>query len=89
MDPSERDGDPNIRAAEVVLPCDELGPCLTFFERLGFRLESIGPADDPSTALLGGHGLRIRLERGHGTSSRRRICAWSAATRPRSPPTAS
>jgi quercetin dioxygenase-like cupin family protein len=68
MDRSERDGDSNIRAAEVVLPCDELGPCLAFFERLGFRLEAIGPADDPSTALLDGHGLRIRLERGRGAS---------------------
>ncbi len=59
---SERDGD-NIRAAEVVLPCADLGPCLAFFERLGFRLDAISPADDPSTALLSGHGLRIRLER--------------------------
>ena len=58
----ERDGD-NIRAAEVVLPCTELGACLAFFERLGFRLDAISPAEDPSTALLTGHGLRIRLER--------------------------
>ncbi len=82
MDRSERDGDSNIRAAEVVLPCDELGPCLAFFERLGFRLESIGPADDPSTALLGGHGLRIRLERGHDATTRahlRLVCRDPAA----------
>lgn len=53
-----------IRAAEVVLPCAELQATLAFFtERLGFRLESIFPADDPALAQVSGHGLRLRLER--------------------------
>ncbi len=51
--------------AEVLLPSRDLHAELAFFrERLGFRLESIFPADDPAQALLSGHGLRLRLERG-------------------------
>lgn len=54
-----------IRAVEVVLPCTELDPTVDFFvDRLGFRLDVIMPADDPAVALLSGHGMRIRLERG-------------------------
>jgi quercetin dioxygenase-like cupin family protein len=55
----------DVETAELLLPCDELLATLAFFtERLGFRLESIFPADDPREALLVGHGLRIRLQRG-------------------------
>lgn len=55
----------SIRAAEVVLPCAELQSTLDFFlERLGFRLDLISPADDPRTAVISGHGLRILLRRG-------------------------
>jgi quercetin dioxygenase-like cupin family protein len=50
--------------AAVVLPCAELGETLAFFERLGFRLESIHPADDPSVAVVSGHGVRVCLRRG-------------------------
>ncbi|MDQ3504336.1 MAG: cupin domain-containing protein [Actinomycetota bacterium] len=54
-----------IRAVEVVLPCIDLDPTVDFFvDRLGFRLDVIMPADDPAVALLSGHGLRIRLDRG-------------------------
>jgi len=57
----------NVRAAEAVVPCVELEPTLTFFtERLGFRLDAIFPADDPAVAVISGHGLRLRLERGPG-----------------------
>jgi catechol 2,3-dioxygenase-like lactoylglutathione lyase family enzyme len=53
--------------AEVLLPCNELQPALDFFVRgLGFRIEAIFPADDPQTASLSGHGLRLRLEPGGG-----------------------
>ena len=47
--------------AEVVVGCHELQPSLDFYERLGFGLELISPADSPTTAIVGGHGLRIRL----------------------------
>jgi len=48
--------------AEVQLPCAELAPTLAFFvEQLGFRIEVIFPAEEPTTASLSGHGLRLRL----------------------------
>ena len=51
--------------AEVRLPSRDLHADLAFYgDRLGFRLESIFPADDPAAAVMSGHGLRIRLERG-------------------------
>ena len=51
--------------AELLLPSCDLHADLAFFrERLGFRLDSIFPADDPAQAVLSGHGVRIRLERG-------------------------
>ncbi len=54
-----------VEAAEIVLPCTELTETLPFFtERLGFRVDSIFPADDPRAAQISGFGLRLRLERG-------------------------
>lgn len=53
-----------IKAAEVVLPCTDLDETLAFFvTRLGFRVSSIFPADAPRTAVVGGHGVVLRLER--------------------------
>src|SRR5262245_18245745 len=64
---------PRVEAAELVLPAPDLDATLKFFtERLGFRLDAIFPADDPATALLSGHGVRLRLERG-GTSAPGRL----------------
>lgn len=55
----------NIQAAEVSLPSQDLAADLAFYTReLGFRLDMIFPADDPGVAVLSGHGLRLRLERG-------------------------
>ena len=51
-----------IQAAEVILPCSELDPTLTFFiEKLGFRVNAIFPADSPAVAVISGHGVRLRL----------------------------
>ena len=51
--------------AEVRLPSRDLHADLSFYgETLGFRLEMIFPADNPAVAVMTGHGLRIRLERG-------------------------
>ena len=45
--------------------CDALEPSLSFFtQRLGFRVDAIFPADDPSTAMVSAYGLQIRLVRG-------------------------
>ncbi|HZZ30689.1 MAG TPA: hypothetical protein VFE10_01755 [Phenylobacterium sp.] len=53
--------------AEVELPCADLAPALAFFTgELGFRVETIFPADDPQVAVISGHGLRLRLAPGAG-----------------------
>ena len=53
--------------AEIQLRCDALAPALAFFiDRLGFRIETIFPADEPRVASLSGHGLRLRLAPGQG-----------------------
>ncbi len=54
-----------IQATEVVLPCTELESTLEFFtEILGFKINAIFPADAPLVAVISGHGVRLRLERG-------------------------
>ncbi len=54
-----------IQAAELVLPCADLDSCLEFFlQKLGFKVETIFPADDPAVAVIAGFGVRLRLQRG-------------------------
>lgn len=63
--------------AEVVLPSRDLRADLAFFTgRLGFRLDSIWPADNPAVAIVSGHGVRLRLERdaGGGPGHLRLLC---------------
>ncbi|HEX8790439.1 MAG TPA: cupin domain-containing protein [Polyangiaceae bacterium] len=60
----DRDGVAGVRAAQVVLPCTDLHATLAFFTTLGFRVDAVHPADDPSVAVVSGHGLQVRLERG-------------------------
>ncbi len=51
-------------SGEVVLPCSVLDETLSFFiEKIGFRLESIFPADEPREAVITGFGLRLRLKK--------------------------
>ena len=58
-----------ITAAEVYLPVDDLKTEMPFFlNDLGFRLDEIFPADDPAVALVSGHGMRIRLDRGYDSA---------------------
>lgn len=61
-----------IRAAEIVLPGARdggLDATLSFFtDRLGFRIESIVPADRPAQAVLSGYGVRVRLHSGVAAS---------------------
>jgi len=50
--------------AEATLPCPDIAAGLAFYvDRLGFKLQTIFPADDPRWAVLEGHGLRLRLDR--------------------------
>ena len=54
-----------ITAAEILLPTQDLSNDLPFYvDKLGFRLDTIFPADNPSVAVLSGYGLRLRLEKG-------------------------
>ena len=51
--------------AEFRLPTKDVQEDIDFFiGQLGMRLDTIFPADDPAVAVLSGHGLRLRLERG-------------------------
>ena len=51
--------------AEVRLSTQELRDDLPFYTKtLGMRLDMIYPADYPQVAVLSGHGLRIRIEKG-------------------------
>ena len=55
----------NAAKAEMRLPTQELRHDLPFFTKvLGMRLDMIYPADNPEVAVLSGHGLRIRLQKG-------------------------
>jgi len=56
----------------VVLRCLDLHAALAFYTGdLGFRLDSIFPADEPAVAMLSGHGLELRLERDRAVSATR------------------
>lgn len=64
----------NIQAVEAVVGCEDVNATLAFFlDRLGFRVESISPADDPVSAVVSGHGARVRLESGGGARGTLRI----------------
>ncbi len=61
-------GDKNvddIKIAEVVLPAKPFADTLSFFtDKLGFRTDSIYPADAPRIAVISGFGIRLRLDSG-------------------------
>jgi len=69
----------------VVLPAgDDLDATMRYFvEELGFRLDSIGPADAPTYARLSGHGLNLLLEKAesHVPGILRIICKEDTAPR--------
>ena len=49
---------------QTLVPCQNLNRTIAWFQKtLGLRLEIIFPADDPTTAVMSGHGLTLRLER--------------------------
>ncbi|MDA4847032.1 cupin domain-containing protein [Hoeflea poritis] len=51
--------------AEIRLPTGNLSEDLPFYTKvLGMRLDMIYPADNPEIAVLSGHGLRVRIEKG-------------------------
>jgi mannose-6-phosphate isomerase-like protein (cupin superfamily) len=57
--------DTEAQRGAVRVPADPLDATVAFLERFGFQLEEVAPADDPSEALMVGHGLRLKLDRAH------------------------
>src|SRR5438477_11173604 len=53
-----------MSGAAVVLPCEDLAATQAFFEELGFRVETVSPADEPMIVEVAGHGVRLRFDRG-------------------------
>lgn len=49
--------------SDEVLYCPDLDRAIALFARLGLRLDTIFPADDPAVATLSGPGARVRLVR--------------------------
>ncbi|CAN5230614.1 hypothetical protein BH10ACI1_BH10ACI1_25150 [soil metagenome] len=59
-----------IQSAQIILPCANLNETLEFFvERLGFRIETIFPADAPAIAVVSGYGICLRLENSSAPSN--------------------
>ena len=73
-----------VSLAEVVLPGHPFDPTLAFFtDQLGFRVEQINPADEPRTAAISGHGVRVRLDKAHaGPPGTLRLAVPAAELRP-------
>jgi quercetin dioxygenase-like cupin family protein len=54
---------PRIHSAQVVVGCTNLADTLAILtSQLGFRVDVIFPADAPSTAVVSGYGVALRLE---------------------------
>ncbi|MEM9650461.1 MAG: cupin [Actinomycetota bacterium] len=50
--------------AQLVVPCTDLESTVDWFcEVGGFRMLLLRPADDPTIAVLDGHGLQVRVDR--------------------------
>jgi len=49
--------------AQIVLPCKDLTDEIAFFSNLGFKLNQIFPSDDPTVAIMSGHGIHVRLDK--------------------------
>ncbi len=49
--------------ARIVQPSNDLNADIEFFQRIGFQLHQIFPADDPKVAILYGHDLNLQLDR--------------------------
>jgi quercetin dioxygenase-like cupin family protein len=50
--------------ALAVLGCHDLDEAVAYFGDLGFRVDAVFPADDPTITRLSGHGLALELRRG-------------------------
>ncbi len=48
---------------QVLMSSQDLIADMDFFTKVGFRLEQIFPADDPTVAVMSGHGIYIRIDK--------------------------
>ena len=54
-----------VRTSQVLVACTALEPTLSYLmQALGFQVDAIFPADNPTTAMVSGHGLNLRLVQG-------------------------
>jgi len=54
-----------VRASQVLVACQTLEPTLSFLiQTLGFAVDAIFPADNPTTAMVSAHGVSLRLVQG-------------------------
>jgi quercetin dioxygenase-like cupin family protein len=52
-----------MTTAEALIHCTDINAALEFYvEQLGFRVDSIFPAESPTVAVVRGYGLRLRLD---------------------------
>ena len=52
-----------IQSAQIVIPCSQFDATFAALTgQLGFRVEMISPADAPTTAVVSGFGVTLRLE---------------------------
>lgn len=61
---------PDGPAGRLVVPCGDLEPAVDAWQALGFRLDAIGPADEPTWAELSVPGLQIELDAGAGAGAK-------------------
>ncbi len=54
--------EPTPPRAELIVPSTDLPADMAFFTNLGFRLDQILPADNPTVARLSGHGLHLCID---------------------------
>lgn len=67
--------------AEIRIGSPDVRDDLKFFTKeLGFRLDTIFPADNPSVVVISGHGVRLRIEKGASETGTLRILVDDPAT---------
>ncbi len=58
-----------MTTSQFVIGCEDLEETVEWFATVGFRLVMLRPADDPSVAVLEGHGISVRLDRSRGAGT--------------------
>lgn len=60
----------HVDSTAIVLQCEGVSAAADFYtDELGFRVDSVFPADDPRVVMLSGYDLQLRLESTHPPAS--------------------